>query len=59
MYLSGKFGEEMDEYTAEQYHRAKLAMLTGWTLEYIDCLGAIDASIVLEVYEAEQSLRTK
>jgi hypothetical protein len=49
----------MDNYAAEQYHRAKLAMLTGWTLEYIDGLGAVDASIVLEVYEAEQALRTK
>lgn len=32
-------------------------MLTGWTFEYIDQLGVIDAESLIQVYEAEQHLK--
>ena len=57
--MAGKFGEAMTEPNAEQYRRAKIALLTGWTFDYIDQLGAADESLILEVHEAEQSLRSK
>jgi len=32
-------------------------MLTGWTFEYIDNLGVVDASSLMQTYEAEQHLK--
>ena len=47
----------MDDETAYHYQRAKLAMLTGWTFEHIDNMGALDFNEVLEVHEAEEMVR--
>ena len=47
----------MDEQAAETYRRVKIAMLTGWTLEYIDALGCEDETAILEIHEAEQALK--
>lgn len=46
----------MPETAAYLYRRAKIAMLTGWTLEYIDALGCEDEASILEVFEAEQHI---
>jgi hypothetical protein len=40
-----------------EYPRVEIALLTGWTLEYIDNLGMIDQESVLQIYEAKQKLR--
>jgi len=42
---------EVDGYRA-QFERAVLVALTGWTLEYIDALGAADAAQVLHTLSA-------
>lgn len=42
---------------AEQYRRIKIALVTGWTLEYIDQLGALDESHIVEILEAEAVVR--
>lgn len=41
---------------ADQYPRVEIALLTGWTLEYIDNLGTIDEEAILQIYEAKQKL---
>lgn len=55
--MAAKFGEAMPDETAAAYRRAKLAMITGWSLEYIDYLGCEDEASILEVYEAEQYIK--
>ena len=55
--MSGKFGAQMDVFTSNSYRRLKIAMLTGWTMDYIDNeLGFLDAEVLLHVWEAEQRL---
>jgi hypothetical protein len=33
-----------------------LALLTGWTLDYIDSLGMMDQEAILQIYEAKQKI---
>jgi len=35
-----------------------LALLTGWTLDYIDSLGLIDQEAILQIHEAKMKLMT-
>jgi len=51
--LSAKFRQPMDTWTGAVYQRAKLALITGWPLGYIDQLGWFDFETVLQVHEAE------
>lgn len=39
-----------------QYYRVEIALLTGWTLDYIDSLGVLDQEAVLQIHEAKQKL---
>jgi len=43
----------------QQYSRVEIALLTGWTFDYIDGLGAIDSDAVLQIYAAKQKLVRK
>jgi hypothetical protein len=43
-------------WTADLYRRAKIALLTGWTFDYIDRLGVIDQDSILQIHEAENAL---
>ena len=46
----------MDSDIGDQYKRLKVALITGWTLDYIDSLGLRDYEEIYQVFEAEQSL---
>lgn len=48
-----RFGSHLDYETSDLYYRAKIAMLTGWTMEYIDALGMLDYESIIQVFEAE------
>lgn len=41
------------------YENAKIAMMTGWTIEYIENLGLLHRESLLQVYDAEQHLRSR
>jgi hypothetical protein len=67
--LSGFFSRSFDEAAAEEnytivdigaiYERAKIAFLTGWSIEYIDNLGWLDHEAILQIHEAEIRLQVK
>jgi len=41
------------------YRNSKLALLTGWTFEYIETLGLLNSEAILQIYEAEQKLKAQ
>lgn len=51
------FGPDAARIAEWQYQRVKVALLTGWTLDYIDGLGLVDSDAVLQVAEADAMLR--
>jgi len=49
----------LDVETGEIYRRVKIALLTGWTMDYIEGLGMVDSEAILQVYEAENYVEVK
>lgn len=50
------YGPDVAAIAEAQYARVEIALLTGWTLEYIDGLGTVDSDAILQIYEAKQKL---
>ena len=47
----------MPAFEANIYRRIKIAMITGWPMDYIDNkLGLLDGDAILQIWEAEQRL---
>jgi len=57
--LSGRFRQPLDYWTGEVYRRVKLALITGWPMEYIDDLGYFDYESILQIHEAENYVEEK
>lgn len=51
--MSIKFRQPLPPDVVHLYRRAKLAMLTGWTFDYIDNLGLIDEESLWQIHDAE------
>lgn len=50
--------EDVDLDIGRLYADYRLATLTGWTLEYIAGLSILQTSAMLQMWEAEQALKT-
>lgn len=54
--MSAKYNDPLPEEIGEDYRRCKLALLTGWTLEYIDGLGCLAESMIWQIHDVEMAL---
>lgn len=63
--MSGVFGEPLSQVAAKEgvtldvetlYEVSKIAMLTGWTVEYIESLGILYRESLLQIHDAEIKL---
>ena len=53
------YGPDVASIAEQQYSRVEIALLTGWTFDYIDSLGTVDSDAVLQIYAAKQKLIRK
>lgn len=54
--MSARYGDALPAEIGEEYRRCKLALLTGWTLEYIDNLGALSETMIWQIHDVEMAL---
>jgi hypothetical protein len=69
VFLSGAFQRSFDDAAQEEnftqvdvseiYEMAKIAFLTGWTIEYIKELSWLNHEAILQIHQAENNLRAK
>ena len=57
--MSAKFQEALDPRTSTLYGRVRIAMITGWSFEYIDALGWLDWEAILQIHDALNFQETK